>query len=80
MFNRINNYINDNEFRFTIYEDKIHIINFQKIISLEEDYISILNNNKKITIKGTNLKLNKLLEKEILIKGNILKIEVLDAK
>ena len=23
MFNRINNYINDNEFRFTIYEDKL---------------------------------------------------------
>ena len=80
MFNKINNYLEDNEFKFTVYEDKLHIINFQKIISLEDEYISILNKNNKITFQGTNYKLKKLLEDEMLVKGNITKIEVSNVK
>ena len=48
MFKSINNYINDNIFRFTVYEDKINIINYKRIISLEDNYISINTNDKKI--------------------------------
>ena len=71
MLDKICNYINDNEFRFTIYEDKIHIINYKRIISLEDNYISLKTNNKKILIKGDNLILKRLLNNEMLIKGNI---------
>ena len=78
MFNYISNYINDKEFRFTVYENKIHIINFNKIITLEDNYISIISNNKKINIKGSNLVLIKLIDNELLIKGNITSIEVLN--
>ena len=78
MFNCISNYINDKEFRFTVYEDKIHIINFNRIITLEDNLISLLSNNKKINIKGLNLVLVKLLDNELLIKGNITNIEVLN--
>ena len=78
MFNCISNYINDKEFRFTVYEDKIHIINFNKIITLEDNYLSLLSINKKINIKGLNLVLIKLVDKELLIKGNITSIEVLN--
>ena len=78
MSNFISNYINDKEFRFTVYEDKIHIINFNKIITLEDNYISLLSNNKRISIKGSNLVLVKLLDNELLIKGNITSIEVLN--
>ncbi len=78
MFNYISNYINDKEFRFTVYEDKIHIINFNRIITLEDNLISLLSNNKKINIKGLNLVLLKLVDNELLIKGNITSIEVLN--
>ena len=78
MFKYISNYINDKEFRFTVYEDKIHIINFNKIITLEDNYISLLSNNKRISIKGFNLVLVKLLDNELLIKGKITSIEVLN--
>ena len=78
MLNSLNNFINDNLFRFTVYENMINITNYKKIISLEGNYISILSNNKKILIKGNNLILKKLLDKEILIKGNISNIEVID--
>ena len=78
MSNFITNYINDKEFRFTVYENKIHIINFNKIITLEDNYISLLSNNKKININGLNLVLVRLLDNELLIKGSITSIEVLN--
>lgn len=78
MSNILYNYINDKEFRFTVYENKIHIINLKKIITLEENYISLLSSNKKINIKGNNFILLKLIDNELLIKGNISNIEVLN--
>lgn len=78
MFKYISNYINDKEFKFTVYENKIHIINFNKIITLEDNYISIISNHKKINIKGLNLVLIKLIDNELLIKGSITSIEVLN--
>lgn len=79
MLNKISEYINDNKFRIILYEDKVNIINYKKIITLENNYISILTSNKKILIKGNNLVLNKLLDSEMLIKGNINSVEVIDA-
>ena len=72
------NYINDNEFKLTIYNNKIHIINFKLLITLEDNYISFLISNKKINITGNNLSLEKLVDKELLIKGNITNIEVVN--
>ena len=76
MIENVRNYIKDLDFRFTVYLDKINIINYQKIISLEDDKILLLGGNKKITIRGKNLTLSKLLDDEVLILGEITKIEV----
>ena len=76
MLNKIKDYINDNEFRMTIYTDRIHVVNYIKIISLESDRVSFLTNKGRIIIKGQNLSLNKLLDDEILISGIVINIEV----
>ena len=76
MLERMGQYIHDREFRFTVFEDKIHIINYQRIILLEDDSVMFHSNQKIVRIKGTNLVLNKLLEDEMLLTGNIQKIEV----
>ena len=76
MLERINNYINDKEFRYTIYEDKIHIVNYEKILSLEDTFISIQSKKQIITIRGKYFSLRKLLDNEILIMGILSKIEV----
>ena len=76
MIESVRNYIKDLDFRFTVYLDKVNIINYQKIISLEDDKILLLGGNKKITIRGKNLTLSKLLDDEVLILGEITKIEV----
>ncbi len=76
MIESVRNYIKDLDFRFTVYLDKVNIINYQKIISLEDNKILLLGGNKKITIRGKNLTLSKLLDEEVLILGEITKIEV----
>ena len=76
MIESVRNYIKDLDFRFTVYLDKVNIINYQKIIFLEDDKILLLGGNKKITIRGKNLTLSKLLDEEVLILGEITKIEV----
>ena len=77
MLNKISDYLSDNTFRLTLYEDRIHIINYHKIISLEDNYVSLYYNDKKLSITGTNLSLKKLLDNEMLIIGNISKVEVI---
>ena len=56
----------------------LHIINFTKILSLEEKRVSILINNKRIIFKGEDFVLKKLLDNEVLIKGVVLGVEVND--
>lgn len=79
MLEKISNFVNDKEFRFTIYENQIHIINYKKIISLEDDKIIIQGNQKIINIKGTHFKLEKLLNEELLCIGQVQRIELQDA-
>jgi len=78
MLKKINNYINDNNFKLSLYKNKLNIVNYKKLLSLEENYISILLEKKKLIIKGSNLFLIKILDNELLIKGNIKSIEVID--
>lgn len=76
MLNKIKDYINDQEFRMTIFNDRIHIINYLKILSLEDERVSFLTTKGRVIIKGKNLCLNKLLDDEVLVSGKVLNIEV----
>ena len=76
MLDRLTSYINDNTFRFTVYENTIHVINYKRILILEEDRISFQSKNQKIKIEGEGLILKKILNQEMLITGKIYKIEV----
>lgn len=69
--NQISEFILDSNFRITIFEDKINIINYNNIDIFENDRIVV---NNKIKIIGKNLSIVKLLADELLIKGEILKV------
>lgn len=78
MFSRLSNYINNDKFSLTITDNMLHIINYKRILSLDEEYISVITDNKKINIKGDKLIPQKLLDNEILIIGKIKNIEVVN--
>lgn len=74
----VRRYFNDLDFRYTIFPEKLHIINFSKILALEENRVSILYGNKRIIFKGNDFILNKLLDNEVVISGEVLGVEVND--
>lgn len=74
----IMSFIRKNEFYINIWKNKINIVNFDKIVILENNKVVINAPDGKITIKGENLSINKLLEKEILLSGNIFSVELGD--
>lgn len=77
MFERVREYIKDDEFRLVLFRNRVYITNYLEILTLNNKRISINNVNNLIVIKGEDLVLNKLLDKEILITGKILTIEEL---
>ena len=66
----LRNYIYQKEFKITIKKNMIDIENFTNIGKIENYEIVIYNNKEKITIKGKNLTINKMLSSEVLILGN----------
>jgi len=76
VLNNLRSFINDNEWRINIYDGKINIVNYDDVISLEDNRISIKYKKGMIIIKGDNLSVNKLLDNEILITGNIKNLEL----
>lgn len=78
MLDRLNNYIDDKKFKL-IYEDNlIDIINYTRLITIEDNYVSLYINNKKIIIKGKKLILKKLLDNELLLNGEVTSLEVVN--
>ena len=75
LFNNIRNLINENEFKIIIDNNYIDIINFSKIINITDNLVKI-KQNKIINIYGKNLRVSKMLDDELLIMGNINKIEI----
>lgn len=76
MLNKLKDYINDNEFRITIFSDRIYVVNYKEVLSLEDERISFLTDKGRIIVKGDDLTLNKLLDREVLISGKTKDIEV----
>ena len=75
--NRLNKYLNDNEFRITIYENKkVDIINYDNIIDFDLNKVIVGVNNKKIIVEGLNLTINKMLDNEVLILGLISSVRI----
>lgn len=76
MLNKLKDYINDNEFRITIFSDRIYVVNYKEVLSLEDERISFSTEKGRVIVKGDQLTLNKLLDREVLISGRTKDIEV----
>lgn len=77
MFDKIRTYIKDDEFRLILFNDRVYITNYEEILTLNNKRISVNSGTNLIVIKGEGLILNKLLDKEVLITGQIFMIEEL---
>ncbi len=76
MINKLVDYIKEEEFKLTVYNDRVHITNYLELLSLENNMIRIKTPKKRYNIKGEDLLIIRLLNSEILITGHFLEIEI----
>lgn len=74
MFN-IMRYINDIDFQIIYINNQLNIVNYEKINYMEDEKISLTHKSGIVVIKGSNLRVKKLLDNEIVIEGNFNNIE-----
>ena len=76
MIKKVINYIKDKNFKIIYFNNSLNIINYDKILEIKSDVITLEKENNYIFIKGEDLRINKLLDDEILITGLVKKIEL----
>lgn len=76
MIKSIINYIKDNNFKIVYLNNSVNVVNYDKILEVKSDVITLEKEHKLMFVRGNNLKLDKLLDNEILITGMISQIEM----
>ncbi len=76
MIKKIIDYIKDNKFKINYVNNSVNVVNYDKILEVENNLITIIKEIKIILIEGKDLKLTKLMDNEVLITGIINKIEM----
>ncbi|MBR4619131.1 MAG: hypothetical protein IKO49_07490 [Bacilli bacterium] len=76
MLKSLREYISDNELKIIVFEDRVNICNYDRLRDITENEISFTKGKNKIKVFGKDLKLNKLLDNEVLILGIIKRVEL----
>lgn len=72
MFDNINRILKkDNNFTISIFEKGLYIYNYKKIYVLSSEEIELSLTKEILNVKGTNLKIKKMLKDELLVSGKI---------
>lgn len=78
-FNGLRSYILDTEFKVTILDGRINIVNFSEMGHFDNNKVIVRylknNNTHNLIIKGRNLVVSKLKSNEVLIEGVIDNLE-----
>ena len=69
------NYLYDLEDFITIFDNSLHVFNYEKLNKLSAEEIILTIPKKQVIIKGLNLKIKQMTKQELLIKGQITKVE-----
>lgn len=70
----IEKYVKQDDFKIIVKENCINVQNYIELDKIESKEIILFANRKKITIVGSNLTINKLLNDELLVLGDYSKI------
>ena len=71
LFDKLDRYLVESEYKVTIKNDKVHIINYTEIIGFSSTKVVIKYNKGIMTINGLNLVVSKMMEEELLVTGKI---------
>ncbi len=69
MLKNLISYVKDDDYLIGIYKNFIYIYNYNKIISINKDKITIIVKDKTLKILGESLYMKKMENKELVIEG-----------
>ena len=72
---RLNTYLKDDNFKLKIYNNHLYIDNYINIDTLNDNKIALKCSKFIIVIEGTDFVIKKLIDKEILLTGEISNIK-----
>lgn len=76
ILDRIDNYLSDKEYKIIIKNNQVNIVNYDEIIDFSAKQVMVKYKRRVITIDGLNLTINKMLDNEVLITGDISNIRI----
>lgn len=72
--NQVRSFLIDRDYYVDIYENKIHVFHYIDILKLHDEEIILQMENFKIRFKGTEFRVQKLVNGEILVSGKLLEM------
>ncbi len=76
MFDKIDNYLTDREYKLIYKHNYLNIINYEEVIDFTDKEIKIQYSGGITKVYGVHLVISKMLDDELLITGNIERIEI----
>ena len=75
LFDKLDRYLVDNDYKVTIKNNGIHIINYLEIVDFSCNKVVIKYRNGITVLNGNDLVVSKMLEDELFITGKLFSIE-----
>ena len=76
IIDKLDRYLNENEFKLILDNNRLNIVNYEEIIDFSLSNIKVKLKDKIVSIEGRNLVINKMVDNELLITGNISNISI----
>lgn len=76
MLENLKDFLKNETYRVSLVPSGVHILNYKRIIDINDKSVIISLKNESVTIKGNNLRLIKLDKNEILINGKVERLEI----
>ena len=76
IIDKLDRYLNENEYKLILDNNRLNIVNYEEIIDFSLSNIKVKLTDKIVSIEGRNLVINKMVDNEILITGNISNISI----
>lgn len=80
IINNLRDFLIDHEYYIDIFEDKLHVYNYQKLLKLNDKNLMLKFEKFVLDVKGENIKILEMNKEEILIKGNIDTVRMINEK
>ena len=76
LFQYLDRYLVDNEYKITIYSDRVHIMNYLEVEDFSDTRVVVRHEGGVSILLGTNLVVSKMQDEELLITGKLHSIQV----